>query len=149
MRALVREFAEHIVRAFPEWANALESPGVGEDADNCSFCVVPPMHPTHRLYVLTRGNSVEVRYDDAGPPGPAEKVFIGLDEHPAEVGTAVAGFVQNLICGRIVVVRERLGRLVRWLRRDCDSVASFRSVAELGAPRPRKIIAVYSWREER
>ena len=84
-----REFAEQIVRAFPEWANALESPSVGQDTDDCSFCVRPPRHPTHRLYVLTRGNSVEVRYDDGEPPAPAEKLFVDLDEHPVEAGRAI------------------------------------------------------------
>jgi hypothetical protein len=48
MNGPVREFAEHLLRVFPEWGSALKCPGEG-DTDDCSFCVVPPAHPTHRL----------------------------------------------------------------------------------------------------
>jgi hypothetical protein len=146
MSGPVREFTENILRVFPEWASALECPGKGDDPDDCSFCVVPPAHPAHRLYVVARGNSVEVRYDDAEPPGPAEKLFVDLDQQPAEVAEAVVGFVRDIISGRVVVVRERLPRFVRWIRHDCDSTASFRGADELEPSRPGKVIALYSWR---
>jgi len=145
MSGPVREFTENILRVFPEWASTLECSGEGDDTDDCSFCVVPPAHPTHRLYVAARGNSVEVRYDDAEPPGPAEKLFVDLDQQPPEVAAAVVGFVRDIISGRIVVVRERLPRFVRWIRRDCDSTASFRGADELKSRRRAKVIASYSW----
>src|SRR5437879_3145355 len=53
----VRCFAEHLLRVFPEWADAIECPGMGDAVGDCSFCVVPPQHPTHRLYVVTRRSS--------------------------------------------------------------------------------------------
>lgn len=144
----VRCFAEHVLRVFPEWADAIECPGMGDALGDCSFCVVPPQHPTHRLYVVTRrSSSVEVRYDDAVPPGPAENHFVQLDENPAEVAEDVEEFVRDIITGQVVVVRERIPRWVHWLRgKDCDSLLSFRSVEELGRSRPAKVVAVYSWR---
>lgn len=145
----VREFAEHILRVFPEWTGALECPGEGDRTGDCSFCVVPPAHPIHRLYIVTRRNSVEVRYDDADPPGPAEKLFVHLDLQPTEVAEAVVGFVRDLTSGRVVVVREQLPRIIRWLRRDCVSTASFRMVDELKQTRPGKVIAFHSWETTR
>lgn len=141
----VREFAEHILRVFPGWTSALEYTGEGDGTGDCSFCLVSPVHLSHRLSVVTRGNSVEVRYDDAEPPGPAEKLFVHLDQHPAEVAEAVVGFVRDVMSCRVVVVRERLPRFVRWLRRDCVSIASFRTVDELERGQPGKVVAVYSW----
>jgi len=116
----VREFTENILLGFPEWASVLECSGEADHTEDCSFCVVPPAHPTHRLYVVARGNSVEVRYDDAEPPGPAEKLFVDLDQQPAQVAEAVVGFVGDIISGRVVVVRERLPRFVRWI----DTIAT-------------------------
>jgi hypothetical protein len=141
----VREFTEYILRAFPEWASALECSGEGDHTEDCSFCVVPPAHPTHRLYVVARGNSVEVRYDDAEPPGPAEKLFVDLDQQPAQVAEAVVGFVGDIISGRVVVVREQLPRFVRWIRHDCDSTSSFRGADEVKPSRRAKVVALYSW----
>lgn len=141
----VREFAEHILRVFPEWTSALKYTDEGDGTGDCSFCLVPPVHPTHRLSVVTRGNSVEVRYDDAEPPGPAEKLFVHLDKQPMEVAEAVVGFVRDVMSGRVVVVRERLPRFGRWLRGDCVSMASFRTVDELERTRPGKVVALYSW----
>jgi hypothetical protein len=148
VRDPVRRFTEYVLRIFPEWVDALECPGLGDAPGDCSFCVVPPGHPTHRLYVVTRGaNSVEVRYDDAVPPGPAEKLFVQLDENPAGVAEAVVEFARDIITGRVIVVRERIPRWIRWLRgRDCDSVLSFQSVEKLGRSRTAKIVAAYSWR---
>lgn len=101
----IREFAQHVLQAFPEWASMFECYGI----DDCSFCVVSPLHPEHRLCVETRGsNSVEVRYDDARPPGPAEKLFVDLDQQPKEVAAAVVGFVRDLFADRVVVVRKRV-----------------------------------------
>jgi hypothetical protein len=148
VRESVRRFTEHVLRIFPEWADALECPGLGDAVGDCSFCAVPPEHPTHRLCVVTRdGNSVEVRYYDAAPPGPAEKLFVRLDENPARVAEAVVEFVRDIIAGRVIVVRARIPRWIRWLRgRDCDSLLSFQSAEELGRSRPAKVVAVYSWR---
>ena len=145
MSGPVREFTENILRVFPEWESALECPGKGDGTGDCSFCIVPPAHPTHRLYVVARGNSVEVRYADAKPPGPAEKLFVDLDQNPREVAEAVAGFVRDIISGRVVVVRERLPRFARWIRHDCDSSVSFRGAGELKSSRRAKVIALYSW----
>jgi hypothetical protein len=144
----VRQFAELILRTFPEWADGLECPGMGDAIGDCSFCVVPPEHPTHRLYVVTRhGTSVEVRYDDGVPPGPAEDHFVELDEDPAEVAEAVVELLQDIIAGRVIVVRERIPRWVRWLRgNDCDSLLSFESAEYPGHSRPGKVVATYSWR---
>jgi hypothetical protein len=143
----VRRFAELVLRIFPEWADRLECPGMGDAIGDCSFCIVPPEHPAHRLYVVTRhGSAVEVRYDDGVPPGPAEAYFVQLDEDPAEVAEAVGEFVQDIIAGRVIVVRERIPFWVRWLRRnDCDSLVSFQSGENVSRSRPGKVVATYSW----
>ena len=92
LSAHVRQFAEHVLAAFPEWASTLEAPVLGDLAGDCSFSIAPPACPSHRLYIVTRGNSVEVRYDDGQPPGPAEKLFVELDRNPAEVAESVIAF---------------------------------------------------------
>ena len=86
-----RQFVTLIVAAFPDWAESLEFPVAGENSlpEDCWFGVIPPRHPTHRLYVAALGNSVEVRYDDGEPPGPAERTLVDLDRNPALVAEAV------------------------------------------------------------
>ena len=146
----IRQFVTLTLAAFPEWASALEIAGAGDDSDdeNCWFCIVPPKCPTHRLYVATRGNSVEVRYDDGKPPGPAEQTFIDLDQSAPAVAEAVVAFVRDVMSGRVVVVRERLGMFARWIRPGCESLAWFRKATELEGRRSWTFAAVYRWEAE-
>ena len=139
----VRQMVEHILQAFPEWESALEC---SKDAIcDCSFSIVPPAHPAHRLSLVIQGNSVEIRYDDGNPPGPAEKLFVELDKHSVEVAEAVVAYLQDVISGRVVVVRKRLSRWIRWLRKDCDSMARFESLKKLPTIRACEVVAVHSW----
>jgi hypothetical protein len=110
-----RQVVTLIVAAFPDWAESLEFPEAGEGSgqEDCWFNVIPPRYPTHRLYVAALGDSVEVRYDDGEPPGPAERMLVHLDRNPAAVAEAVVAFVRDVMSGRVVVVRERLGLLTR------------------------------------
>ena len=140
----ISEFARHLLEHFPDWSELSKFDAHG----NWSIFVASPTHPSHTLWILTRDNSVEVIYDDASPPGPAEKLFVGLDQRPAEVALEVGRFILDLMAGRVVVVRKRLGRLIRWLRRNCDSIASFESAKSLNSARQEVIVAIYSWADK-
>ena len=143
-------FAELVRRALPDVGNTAVLPSEKNgDAGEWSFCIVPPGYPSHRLQVDTRGDSVEVRYDDGEPPGPAEKLWVGLDKEPAAVAAEVIGFLRELMSGRVVVVRERLGPVSSRLRSDrCKSLAWFRGVDELRRGRHSKALAIYRWTQE-
>jgi hypothetical protein len=141
-----RQFVTLIVAAFPDWAGALEFPESRQDSiqEDCWFCVVPPGHPTHRLYVAALGDSVEIRYDDGEPPGPAERMLVRLDRDPAAVAEGVVAFVRDLTSGRVVVARERLDWFGRLIRRDCKSLVWFREASDL-VGRTGTVAAVYRW----
>ena len=105
-----------------------------------------PAYHNHELSVVTRGNSVEVRYDNGEPPGPAETLFVDLDKDPEGVAQDVNKFVGDVITGRVVVVREPLGIFSRWLRRDRRSLARFQSAEDVQRAAANRYSAVYSWR---
>ena len=143
----IRRFAEQLERSFTHLGKAVVLPPEGTgDAANWSFCMVPPAHPSHRLQVVTRGNSVEVRYDDGEPPGPAEKLWVDLNRGPAAVADEVIRFLRELMSGRMVVVRERLGPVSSRLRGDgCKSLAWFRHLDELSRASRSDLLAIHSW----
>lgn len=145
----VHQFIELVLQVFPDLTNTLQCPGEGDRFDDCSCYMVPPTHPTHRLYIVTRYNAVEVRYDDGEPPGPAERLFADLDEDPAGVAAGVVEFVRDIIVGNVVVVRERIGRIATLLRTDhCGSLARFERADVVHRHRSTAIVAVYAWRAD-
>lgn len=87
-----------------------------------------PHEPAHRLDVALRGNTIEVAYECGPSCGRAEQQFIVIGEGFTPVVAEVCDFVESLLGGQTVVVRERLGRITRWLRRDgITELARFRS----------------------
>lgn len=146
-REPTRQFVATILEAFPDWAGTFETYEIAEPDEDAWFGVAPPNHPGHRLSVVMRGNSAEVRYDDGEPPGPAEKLFVDMDREPVAVADAAIAFIHDLMNNRILVVRERLGVITRFIRRDrAQSVPSFRQSSELQNRKPGTFVAIYEWK---
>ncbi len=110
-----------------------------------SLTVPSPGHPGHFLEIAQYGTVVEVRYDDARPPGPAERLWIAPEGQFLAAAQGVGAFLSDLVNENVVVVRERLGWLTRLFRRDCEDLAWFREIEELAANTSARIVAVYSW----
>lgn len=149
LNAVARALAAKILAAFPGWACALQPYGPSQDVEantgDVRFAIAPPARPTHLLEVVLRGNCVEVRYHDSQPPGPAEQVFVDLDREPDAASDAVVSFLRDVIDGRVVIVREPLGRFIRLVRgRKYESLARFRSSTEV-AKTPDRYTALYHW----
>lgn len=123
-----------MLKDFPEWTDAVDCPGLGDGDGDCSLSIVPPTNPTHRLDVVTRGDSVEVRYHYGEPPGPVEALFVDLDRHPLEVAESIVGFVHDIIDGRVVVVRTRFFG------------PRFQTLEQLNKSRASRDSAVYTWK---
>jgi len=144
---IARILEARIHAAFPAWESATPDAGGADDSrDLVIVTVPPPTQPTHRLDVVLLGHSVEVRYDDAQPPGPAEKLFVDFQHAPEAASNAVVAFLRDVTEGRVVVVRRRLGLPVRLLRGDqCESLAEFRSAREVAAAKADRFTAVFRW----
>lgn len=132
--------------AFPSWEQYASPADVHREASpgSIQFSIPVPASPRHRLRIYQLGNSVEVAYDDGHPSGPAEKLFVSFDEKPKEVAQAMVRFLRALVTEEVVVVREPLGPVTRFLRRDaCDDLPRFIATSDLaqrGGPR-----SVISW----
>jgi hypothetical protein len=84
-----------------------------------------PGRDTHRVHVLQRGNTVEIAYHDGLPPGPAEAQFIfAPGEEEGAIGEAF-DFVDEILDGRVLAVREPLAWWARLMVRS-DSALRFR-----------------------
>jgi len=133
---------------FPEWEQYASILGPEDHADaapgSVQLSVPVPASAQHRLLIRQLGNTIEVAYDDARPPGPAEKLFVHFDEAPREVARAVVGFLKDLVSENIVVVREPIGPFVRFLRRD-DAVGFARFLARSELTERRSGGSVVSW----
>jgi hypothetical protein len=154
MVAEFNESAQRLVSAIvgdhPDWQAFAFPYGPADDAEalpgSVRFLVPVPHEPTHRLDVALRGNAIEVAYECGQECGCAEQQFVfGANEHEPAIA-AVREFVRALCQGRTVVVRERLGPVVRALRRDgVSELAWFRSAAEVSVAPPGKYLAIHLW----
>jgi len=144
---IARVLAAGIRAAFPGWDSAIHGHGPSDDSGDLEIVTVtPPAHPAHRLDVVLRGHSVEVRYHDTQPPGPAEKLFVDFEHNPEAASNAVVAFLRDLTEGRVVVARRRLGLPTRLLRGDhCESLAEFHSVREVASAEAGRFTAVFRW----
>ena len=110
----------------------------------CEFRVVPPVRPSHSFYVEAGEREVNVYYFDGPGLGPAEQTFLDLDDD-GEVAAGILSFLNDLVEGRVVVVRKRRGGLARIMRRDRISFALFEAATDLAKGDPAKLVAVYHW----
>jgi len=84
-----------------------------------------PGHDAHRIRVLQRGNTIEVAYHDGQPPGPAEAQYVfAAGEERGAIGEAF-DFVDGVLSGRVLAVREPLPWWARWVVRS-ESALRFR-----------------------
>ncbi len=113
-----------------------------EDDDLSGLCAViaVPGSSEHVLRFRSEPNSVEVGYDDALPPGPAERLFV-FEPHELEDALAhgVVAFVQELVNEEVLVVRERL------FLAGSRSQLRFRRRSELSRRAIARSLAIYSW----
>jgi hypothetical protein len=113
----------------------------------------PPHWPEHRMTIEICRREATVAYSDGLPPGPAEALFIWGDAPTSQGIKAICSHVDALVDGRLVLVRERLSRVVQFLRRhDCDSLLDFVPKAELNRwsrRRRHRILSAWSWSGER
>jgi hypothetical protein len=151
VNGVARILVAKILTVFPGWESTIHRYGPKGDWSNNEpdltiMTVTPPAQPTHRLDVVLRGNSVEVRYDDSRPPGPAEKLFVDFDREPEAASDVVVAFLRDLTEGHVVIARRPLGLLVRFMRGGhCQSLAEFRSAREIAAADVEGYTAVYKW----
>lgn len=126
------------VAAHPEWRAQPVPYGPADDPDalegSVKLSLPVPHEAAHRLEVVLRGNTIEIAYDCGPACGPAERQFIFSDDEIEPAVAAVCDFVESLMRGQIVVVRERIGPVTRRLRRDdITELAWFRSAGEAKA----------------
>ena len=87
-----------------------------------------PGRDAHRVLVLQRGNTIEIAYHDGQPPGPVEAQFVfAPGEEEGAIGEAF-DFVDEILDGRVLAVREPLAWWVRLLVRKSGSALRFRRV---------------------
>ena len=135
---------ESATRRFGELAIVLESDPAA--ADRLILAFKHP-HLDHEIKVWQRGEAFEVAYNDALPPGPAEKDFYWrTDKEAAQAVDDVVSFLADVFAGRIVVWRERLGSFAQWSRGgECESLPWFSEPGKED-PRTRKsCLVAYSW----
>jgi hypothetical protein len=90
---------------------------------------------------------VQVDYDDGEPPGAAEKCFFFETSDDDENVEAIMGFVEEIVSERILIVRERLSRIWRWVHgHDCDSLLRFKDRSDPILSTRRRLKSTYSWR---
>jgi hypothetical protein len=98
------------------------------------------------LEIVQRGNTIEVAYDCGLPGLRAERQFIFSEGEVAKAVAEVRTLVNALCEGEVVVVRARLGKLVRAVRRDgVEELAWFRTAQELETGSARSV-AIHAWR---
>jgi hypothetical protein len=145
-----RLLVDRLGREHPEWCRRLRvEEAVGEQVVKGDV----PGRAGHELSVVLSDAEATVAYRDGLPPGPAEKLFIWGDAPASEGIEAVVRFVDDLIRGETVLVRERIPALARLLRRDgAESLLRFVTVAELADWPPRKrraVDRVWAWDPDR
>ena len=123
-----------VLADYPGWHQYAGPYGPADDveADEGSvwFSIPAPEQP-HRLEIAQRGNTIEVAYDCGEPGVRAERQFIFDEADLHETLLALRQFLRDLHTGRVIIVREPLGRIVRAIRRDgVAELASFRTAQE-------------------
>ena len=137
----------------PDWRPYALPYGPADDreADDHSvrFSVPVPREGRHRLEVALRGNTIDVAYDCGEASVRAEKQFVFTPSEAQGAVDEVRYFLRQVCDRRIVVVRRRLGRLMRALRADgASEYASFRSAAEAENPHRRQHATIHVWGED-
>jgi len=96
------------------------------EVGSVQFEIPMPGQDSHRIRVLQRGNTIEIAYDDGLPPGPAEAQYVFKPgEEAGAIGEAF-DFVDEILVGRVLAVREPLAWWVRLLVRGSDTALRFR-----------------------
>jgi hypothetical protein len=135
----------------PDWQAHVFPYGPEDDPQaeegSVKFCIPAPKEPTHRLEIAQRGNTVEIAYDCGSLALRAEAQFIWHNDGDiADAMEGVRAFLSDLIAGRVVVVRESLGKIVRFLRRDgVSELAHFRTADEIAGSPPERYSAIHTW----
>ena len=150
MESVNRETAsllcDRLAKSHPEWINNLR---VDESAELPVVVLSLPHCPGHELSIEVQRTEATVAYSDGLPPGPAERLFVCATDTAEEGLDAVCEWIASLVRGEIILVRERLSRLVRFIRRqDCESLLWFVDGDEFkhwSLRRRRRVLRAWSW----
>jgi hypothetical protein len=139
----VHERLASILHAELGWALNVEA----EDETGVRASFPVPGRQRHYLRFRCEPGSVEIGYDDALPPGPAERLWVfDPDQAGDALREGVMTFLHDLIGEDIIVVREPLSRVTRLLRGfDCSSLPRFYHRDETPPDVLEGAASVYSW----
>src|SRR5262245_59029718 len=121
MNAIAEELVAAVRRHFPgrEFVVAANEDDPLPEPGSVVLRCAHPQRAQHQVSITQRGNTVEVAYSDGSPPGPAEALFVfqSAIDCSAAIKEAVE-FLERIFGGDIIVYRERIGGVSRWLRGD-------------------------------
>jgi hypothetical protein len=148
---VARTLMHRVVADHPGWERHVFPYGPADDpqADvgSVRFWIPAPHEPEHHLEIAQRGNTIEVAYDCGFRGLRAERQFIFSEGEVAEAVAEVRTFLNALCEGEVVVVRERLGKLVRAIRRDgVEELAWFQTAQEVETGGSSRSVAIHAWR---
>lgn len=146
----VRLLQQWLLESHQEWAENLV---VDLSGNLPILTLVLPHCPGHELSVEICRTEATVAFSDGLPPGPAEAVFVWGDDPLAKGVGAVREHIDALVQGKVILVRERIPRVVQIIKRhDCDSLLWFVQIDDFkgwSARRRRRALRVWSWNEAR
>ena len=122
-QSVAQSLRERILRARPDWREALQLTAGGEHP---VLTLAPPHCESHTMSIEVLPTGATISYSDGHPPGPAEVLFDWEHETVDDGFDAVAEYLDELVRGEILLVREGLSKLTQFLRRhDCRSLLWF------------------------
>jgi hypothetical protein len=151
LNLIARILMQTVLADHPDWEPHVFAHGPEDDPQaeegSVEFRIPAPLEPAHRLEITQRGNTIEIAYDCGAPCVRAEVQYVWRDDD--EIADAMQGmraFLSDLSAGRVVVVRETLGTIVRFVRRDgVSELAQFRPADEVAGSPPGRYSAVHTW----
>jgi hypothetical protein len=145
-----RLLQERLLESHQEWSENLF---VDLSGNLPILTLVLPHCRKHELSIEICRTEATVAYSDGIPPGPAEAVFVWGDDPLGKGLDAVFEHIAALVQGKVILVRERLPRVVQFVRgHDCDSLLWFVPIDEFkgwSSRRQRRVLRIWSWDEAR
>jgi hypothetical protein len=137
---------ERLLKSHRQWADRVL---IDDSGAVPALNLASPHCEGHTLSIQIDRTEATVAYSDGCRPGPAERLLI-WNEAPVAAGIdAVCEYIDQLVQGRIVLVRERLLRFVQFIfRHHCGSRLWFVPTDELrhwSPGRQRRILRAWSW----
>ena len=144
---IARILMQGVLADHPDWNPHVFPYGpVQAEEEAVMFRIPAPKEPAHHLEIAHRGNAIEIAYDCGCPGLRAEALFVFRDGEIAGGVQDVCAFLNDVCTGKIVIVRQSLGKIVRALRRDgVSELAWFRTADEVAATQAGRYSGVHTW----